>query len=117
MSPILGQNIQYMQDHALICKFMGLWPSEKVLLWWIKTRWKPKGDVSLKLGSKGFFTTIFNQVEDEKESSKKAHTSLIQLDSTYAYGKKIVSQKRKISQWLQSRLGYIRFRSIGTRKS
>jgi hypothetical protein len=64
ISPLLGQDIQYMQDHTLICKFMGLWPSEKALLWWIKTRWKPKGDVSLKLGSKGFFTTIFNLVED-----------------------------------------------------
>jgi hypothetical protein len=33
----------------------------------MKTHWKPKGDVSLKLGSKGFFTTIFNQVEDKEQ--------------------------------------------------
>jgi hypothetical protein len=39
---------------------------ERALLWCIKICWKPKGDVSLKLGSKGFFTTIFNQVEDRE---------------------------------------------------
>jgi hypothetical protein len=29
-----------------------------------ETRWKPKGNVDLKLGSKGFFTTMFNLTED-----------------------------------------------------
>jgi hypothetical protein len=62
----INQTIQYMQDHALICKFMGLWPSEKALVWWIKTHWKPKGDLELKLGSKGLFIVIFNQTEDRK---------------------------------------------------
>jgi len=42
---------------------MGLWTSDKSLMWWIKTRWNPKGDVSLKRGSKGFFMTIFNLEE------------------------------------------------------
>jgi hypothetical protein len=65
-SPILGEDIQYMQDHALICKFMGLWPSEKSLMWWIKTRWNPKGEITLKLGSKGLFTAIFNLEEDRE---------------------------------------------------
>jgi len=45
---------------------MGLWPLEKSIMWWIKTRRNPKWDVSLKLGSKGFFTTIFNLVEDQE---------------------------------------------------
>jgi hypothetical protein len=58
--PTMAQNIQYMQEHALIYKFMRYWPSEKALVWWIKTHWKPKGEVELKLGSKRFFMTIFN---------------------------------------------------------
>jgi hypothetical protein len=59
-----------MKDHTLICKFMGLCPSEKALTWWIKTRWKPKGDVDLKPRSKGFFTTVFNNVKDCKRVLK-----------------------------------------------
>jgi len=64
--PTLAQNIQDMQDHAPICKSMGLWPLERALLWWIKMCWKPKGDVELKLVTKGFFTTIFNKIEDRQ---------------------------------------------------
>jgi len=45
---------------------MGLWPSVKALTWWIKTQWKPKGEITLKMGSKGFFMTIFNLVEDQE---------------------------------------------------
>ena len=53
-----------MRDHALIGKFMGLWPSEKALQGWIVSKWKPKGHVSLQLGPKGFFTADFNCLED-----------------------------------------------------
>jgi hypothetical protein len=53
-----------MKTHALICKFMGLWPTEKTLRSWIKYQWKPSGEVDLHLGSKGFFTTVFMNLED-----------------------------------------------------
>jgi hypothetical protein len=53
-----------MKDHPTIGKFMGIWPFEKVLTWWVNTRWKPKGLVDLKLGSKGFFTPIVACIED-----------------------------------------------------
>jgi hypothetical protein len=59
-----------MQDHAFIGKFMGIWPMEKALNWWIKTTWKPKGQIDLKLGSKGFFTTIFSNLEDHDKVFK-----------------------------------------------
>jgi hypothetical protein len=49
-----------MKDHALIGKFMGLWPSEKALMLWVQTRWKFKGNMDVKLGSKGFFMVIFS---------------------------------------------------------
>jgi hypothetical protein len=63
-SLLVGDYIQYMTDHALIGKFMVTWPTEKALLVWIKSKWKVKGDISLKLGSKGFFTTVFTYSED-----------------------------------------------------
>jgi len=53
-----------MKDNAFINKFMGIWPTEKSLKWWIQHTWKPKGQVDLKLGSKGFFTTMFSNQED-----------------------------------------------------
>jgi len=43
---------KYIKYHALICKFMGIW--------------KLKGQIDLKLGSKGFFTMIFTSLEDKE---------------------------------------------------
>lgn len=56
----------YMKNHALICKFIGIWPSEKELLKWIQTKWQPKGHIDLKLGVKGFFTVIFSNLQDKE---------------------------------------------------
>lgn len=53
-----------MRDHALIGKFIGLWPTEKALRGWIVAKWNPKWHITLQLGPKGFFTTIFNCLED-----------------------------------------------------
>lgn len=55
----------HMADHAVICKFMGIWPSERTLYQWIRQQWKPRGDVKLHLGSKGFFTVVFSNLEDK----------------------------------------------------
>ena len=51
-------------DHALIGKFIGIQPSEKALIWWINSTWKPKGHFDLHLGSKGFLTISFISLED-----------------------------------------------------
>lgn len=56
----------YMRDHALICNFIGFWPSERDLTKWIQQRWRPKGHIDLKLGVKGFFTVIFANLEDKE---------------------------------------------------
>lgn len=56
---------EHMAEHAIICKFMGIWPSERTLCQWIKQQWKPKGDVQLHLGAKGFFTLVFTSLEDK----------------------------------------------------
>jgi hypothetical protein len=56
----------YMKNHALICKFIGVWPSEKELMKWIQIKWQPKGHIDLKLGAKGFFTVIFSNLQDKE---------------------------------------------------
>jgi len=56
---------EHMTEHAVICKFMGMWPTERALCQWIKQHWKPRGDVKLHLGAKGFFTVVFTNLEDK----------------------------------------------------
>jgi hypothetical protein len=63
-SPRIEEKKQYMRDYALVGKFLGLWPSERDLIKWIQYWWKPKGHYELQLGSKGFFTIIFHNLED-----------------------------------------------------
>ena len=55
----------HMKEHAIICKFMGLWPTERALHILIRSHWKPKGEIHLHLGSKGFFTAVFTSLEDK----------------------------------------------------
>ena len=40
---------------------------EKDLIWWINSHWKPKGGYVLRLGSKGFFTIVFYNLEDKNQ--------------------------------------------------
>ena len=54
-----------MKTYAIIGKFMGIWPTERSLLHWISTKWKPKAHFDIQLGSKGFFTIIFTLLEDK----------------------------------------------------
>lgn len=57
----------HMVEHAVICRFMGLFPTERALCMWIKQQWKPKGDVRLHLGAKGFITVVFSNLEDKDQ--------------------------------------------------
>jgi hypothetical protein len=63
-SPRIEEQKQYMRDYALVGKFLGLWPAERDLIKWIQYWWRPKGHYELQLGSKGFFTIIFHNLED-----------------------------------------------------
>lgn len=63
----LEEHIQYMKDHALIAKFVGIWPIEKDLICWINHHWKPRGDYELRLGAKKFFIIIFYNLEDKNK--------------------------------------------------
>ena len=60
----VGEHTQFMRKHALIGKFLGLWPTERDLNKWIKHWWNPKGDYEVQLSSKGFFTIILYNPED-----------------------------------------------------
>ena len=61
----VGEHTQFMIEHALIGKFLGLWPTERDLSRWIKDWWNPKGDYEVQLSSKGFFTIILYNLEDK----------------------------------------------------
>lgn len=63
--PTLQEYKDHMTTYAMICKFMGLWPIEKNMFTWIRNEWKPKGDLTFHLGSNGFFTVVFSNLEDK----------------------------------------------------
>lgn len=54
-----------METYVVICKFLGIWPTKKALYTWIRNYWKPKGEITLHIGSKGFFTVVFTNLEDK----------------------------------------------------
>jgi hypothetical protein len=56
----IGNYVYYIKDHSIIGKFLGIFPTERDLVAWIHARWKPQGHMDLRLGSKGYFTTIFH---------------------------------------------------------
>ena len=43
----IREEIQYMKERALIGKFVGIWPTEKMLVGWINSTWKPQGHYDL----------------------------------------------------------------------
>jgi len=56
-----------MKDNVLICKFIEVWPTKKDLTKWIQQKWQPQGHIELKLGSRGFFTIIFSNLQDKEK--------------------------------------------------
>ena len=54
-----------MATYTIICMSMGIWPTEKNLYTWIRNNWKPKGEINLHLGSKGFFIVVLTNLEDK----------------------------------------------------
>lgn len=64
-NPAMQARRDHMTEHAIICMFMGLWLTERVLNVWIRSHWKRKGEIDLHLGSQGFFTIVFTSLEDK----------------------------------------------------
>jgi hypothetical protein len=77
-----------MKTHSLICNFMGLWPTEKTLCSSIKYQWKLSGEVDLHLGSKGFFTITFMNLEDMNKYLRGDRISMPQWGYTCECGRK-----------------------------
>lgn len=57
--------IQHIKHHTLICNFIGIWPMEIESVQQIQQKWQLKGQNDVKLGEKGFFTIIFENIEDK----------------------------------------------------
>jgi len=101
-----------MKDHALIGKFLGLWPSERDLARWIKTWWNPKGEYDFQL------TIIFYNLKTRTGSFKMAHIFSILDGYIFGSGQIASAQKKKISLLHQSRSASTPFRrSFGLKKS
>jgi len=64
IDPMLRVHRDHIAAYAIICKCMRIWPMKKDLHAWIKNHWKPKGEINLHLGSKGFFIVVFTNLED-----------------------------------------------------
>jgi hypothetical protein len=45
----VGEHTQFMKDHALIGKNLGIWPLERDFMKWINHWWNLKGDYELQL--------------------------------------------------------------------
>jgi hypothetical protein len=60
-----GEHTHFMREHALIGNFLGLRPSKRDLLRWIKDWWNPKGDYKVQIISKGLFMIILYNLEDK----------------------------------------------------
>jgi len=65
ITPRIEYQKQYMRDYALVGKFLGILPSERDLVKWIHHWWRPKRNYEIQLGSKGFFTIILHNLEDQ----------------------------------------------------
>ena len=92
----IKEKIQFMADHALIGKFIGLQPSEKDLIWWINSTWKPKGHYDLHLGSKGFLLFPLSVKKIGIALLMVVHISIILRVFSFVLGKRNFVQKRKI---------------------
>jgi len=101
----INNEIQFMQDHALIGKFLGFWPTEKALQGWIASKWKPKGQVTLQLGPKASSRPFSIVWRTNLAYSKVALTSLTPQVYTFVTGKPGLTQIRNISLGLQ--FGYV----------
>ena len=58
------EDIEYWQNHALICKFLGLHLSLPVLDSWARRVWNPEGDMEIILAANNYFLVIFSCMLD-----------------------------------------------------
>jgi hypothetical protein len=114
----VGEHTQFMREHALINKFLGIWPSEHDLTRWIQDWWNPKGDYEVQLNSKGFFMIILYNLEDKDKIFDNGPYFYNSIGLFFRFWIDCFSPKRKTSQWIQCGSDYTPFlRSYGWKKS
>jgi len=62
MHPTVDEQTQKFAEHAIICRFNGLWPRIADLYQWIHSNWT--NNCKVLLCSKGFFIAVFVLEED-----------------------------------------------------
>lgn len=65
--------MKYVRYRSLKGKFLGQHPSNKALFQWITSRWKVKGQMDLKLGTKYLYIVIFHYVKDRENGLDSNH--------------------------------------------
>lgn len=66
MHPSLDEQAQKFAEHAIICRFNGLWPRTADLYQWIHSNWT--NNCKVMLCSKGFFIVVFAFEEDYQKA-------------------------------------------------
>jgi hypothetical protein len=66
LSDWVGTNVQFVKYHTIIGKLWGILPTERDLIAWINSQWKPASHFELKLESKVFFYSFQDQKDRER---------------------------------------------------
>jgi hypothetical protein len=93
----VSEHTQFMMEHALIGKFLGLWPSERDLTQWIKHLWNPKGDYEVQLRSKVFSRSSSTTWKIRMGYLIMGYISTNHLVYSCGIGKTALAQKRRNS--------------------
>jgi hypothetical protein len=64
----VSEDVEYWQNHALICKFLGLRLSLPVLNSWAHRVWNPEGDMEIILAANNYFLVIFSCMADRNRA-------------------------------------------------
>lgn len=68
LSPVFWKsNLRYL-DQAPVGKFAGMWPSPKLMEFWMEKNWKykMKGNLAIFAVGNGFFSFLFKYKEDKE---------------------------------------------------
>ena len=64
----VSEDVEYWNNHALICKFLGLRLSLPVLDSWARRVWNPEGDMEILVAANNYFMVIFSSISDRNRA-------------------------------------------------
>ena len=62
------EDVEYQSNHALICKFLGLFLSLPILESWVHRMWNLEGDMEILLATNNYFMVIFSSMSDRNKA-------------------------------------------------